>query len=255
VSTSTLPAELRDWAAGRGYEPREHNYGRHADQVADLMVPRGHDRFPVAILLHGGFWRQPFDRRLMDAMAISFVNRGWATWNVEYRRGPATGTSGTSVQDVRAAVSMLRLIPEPLDLKRVMIIGHSAGGHLALCAAPVSRAKLIVSLAGVADLVSAADEHLGNDAAVEWVGATPAQNPDAYAAANPIGALPSGVATLLVHGDADDRVPIAQSRSYLAAARQADDDCTLIELAGEGHFGLIDPRSPAFAAYFDGLVV
>jgi acetyl esterase/lipase len=247
-------ADLSAWADAQGREPELHNYGRHPDQVADLLIPeRGPGRHPVVVLLHGGFWREPYDHTLMNALAVALADRGWASWNVEYRRGPGAGASASSITDVRAAISMLRLIPAALDLKRVVVLGHSAGGHLALCAAPTARARLVVSLAGVGDLVTAAQDHLGNDAAVEFMGATPAQDPDAYAGANPIAMLPAGTPTLLVHGDRDDRVPISQSRAYCAAAQAAGDDCELLELPGVDHFALIDPRSAVFAALLSRL--
>jgi acetyl esterase/lipase len=243
-------AELTAWADARGCEPETLNYGRAPEQVADLLVPKGIDgRLPVAVLLHGGFWREAYDRTLMNALAVALADRGWASWNVEYRRGPGAGAAGTAIADVRAAISLLRLIPAALDLKRVVVIGHSAGGHLALCAAATARARLTVSLAGVGDLVAAAEDHLGTDAAVEFMGATPAEDPAGYAAANPLTALPTGARTLLVHGDGDDRVPLSQSRTYLAAAQRAGDDCELLELAGVDHFALIDPRTAAFAAF------
>jgi acetyl esterase/lipase len=273
-------AELSAWADAQGREPECHNYGRHPDQVADLLLPepatlrpagRPPGRLPVVVLLHGGFWRQPYDRSLMHALAVAFAQRGWASWNVEYRRGPGAGGAGTALADVRAAISLLRLIPEPLDLKRVVVLGHSAGGHLALCAAATARARLVVSLAGVTDLVAAVQARLGADAAepsgtdaaepsgpdaaTEFIGASPAEDPAAYAAANPIAMLPTGAATLLVHGDRDDRVPVSQSRAYLAAARAAGDRCELLELPGVDHFALIDPRTAAFAAYADRLEI
>ena len=224
-----------------------HRYGSHPDQVADLVVPQRDGPHPVAMLVHGGFWRPGYTRSLMDDMAAELARRGWASWNVEYRRGPGAGL--TSVRDVQAAVAKLHKLRAPLDLRRLVLVGHSAGGHLALCAAPTAGARLVISLAGVADLVGAVQADLGGGAAREFMGARPDDAPAAYREADPLAALPTGARTLLVHGDADDRVPIAQSLTYHAAAQAAGDDCSLLELPGEDHFGIIDPQTAAFRAW------
>ncbi len=224
-----------------------HRYGSHPDQVADLLTPSREGPHPVAVLLHGGFWRAGYTRSLMDGLAAGLAERGWASWNVEYRRGAGAGS--TALRDVQSALAKLRKVRAPLDLARLVLIGHSAGGHLALCAAPSAEARLIISLAGVADLGGAVSEHLGNGAAREFIGSTPQDAPAAYRDLDPMAALPTGARVLLVHGDQDDRVPISQSRSYLAAAQACGDDCTLLELPGEDHFGIIDPQTAAFRAW------
>jgi acetyl esterase/lipase len=224
-----------------------HHYGSHPDQVADLLLPERDGPHPVAVLVHGGFWRSPYKRGLMKPMASALAERGWASWNVEYRRGAGAGL--TSVHDVQAAVAKLAKLRAPLDLTRLVLIGHSAGGHLVLCAAPSAGANLVISLAGVADLGGAFGAHLGNGAAREFMGATPEDAPSAYREADPMAALPTGARILLVHGDADDTVPITQSRTYLAAAQAAGDDAGLLELPGEDHMNVIDPHSAAFRAW------
>jgi dipeptidyl aminopeptidase/acylaminoacyl peptidase len=133
-----------------------------------------------------------------------------------------------------------------LDAARVTAIGHSAGGHLALWLAGTGRIAAAVSLAGVCDLAAAATDGLGGGAAVELAGGTAQERPEAYALADPLGRLPTGVPQLLVHGDADDRVPVEQSRRYARAAAAAGDRCELLELPGTGHFEPIDPRSAAW---------
>jgi acetyl esterase/lipase len=247
MGTNSPRGELTEGAAAQGRSAQRHSYGRHPDQVADLLMPDRDGPHPVAVLLHGGFWRSPFTRSLMGGLAVGLAERNWASWNVEYRRGPGAGS--TSLRDVQAAVAKLRKLRAPLELCRLVIIGHSAGGHLALCCAPTAGASLVISLAGVSDLVAAVDDRLGDGAAREFMGAMPNDAPAAYRDLNPMAMLPSGARTLLVHGDQDDRVPISQSRAYLAAAQAAGDQCALLELPGEGHFNLIDPRTPAFRAY------
>jgi dipeptidyl aminopeptidase/acylaminoacyl peptidase len=130
----------------------------------------------------------------------------------------------------------------------VVLIGHSAGGQLALCVAGVPRVTAIVSLAGVCDLEAGARERIGEGAVLEFLGGTPDEVPVQYAIADPMALLPADAEVLLVHGDADDRVPVQQGRDYLSAARSAGGRCELLELAGIDHFALIDPRSSAWSA-------
>lgn len=207
-------ADLEAWA--EKHEPgfETFPYGNHGDQVAELR--RGGPR--TAILLHGGFWRPTFTHATTRALAVDLALRGWTTWNVEYRR--------TSVVDTLADVDTA------LDrIGREVVIGHSAGGHLALWAAGAGKAASAVALAPVTDLERAARERIGGGAAIEFAGADPPAH------ANPMRRLPLHVPVLLVHGDADDRVPVEYSRSFAAAS-----GCDYVELRGVGHFELIDPR-------------
>ena len=235
--------ELAGWAAARGHAPTVHRYGEGPDQEADLLLPDGDGPHRLAVLLHGGFWRAPFKREIMAALAVDLATRGWATWNVEYRRVGAGGGVPQTIEDVRAALDAL-----PEGFERVVLIGHSAGGQLALSVAGVPRVAAVVSLAGVCDLETGARERIGEGAVLEFLGGTPEQLPVQYAIADPMALLPAEAEVLLVHGDADDRVPVQQSRDYLRAARSAGGRCELLELAGVGHFALIDPRSPAWSA-------
>lgn len=240
--------ELTQWAAATGRMPRPHAYGEDPEQAADLLLPDGDGPYPVALLLHGGFWRTRFTRVLMAALAADLADRGWATWNVEYRRVGSGGGVPETLHDVRAAIHALPRVSAPLDLEQILVIGHSAGGQLGLCVADEPSIAAVVSLAGVCDLRSAAAEQLGEGATLQFMGAMPAERPDAYALADPLGLLPSGVAVLLVHGDADVRVPVRQSRRYAEVARAEGDRCELLELAGVDHFALIDPRTPAWTS-------
>jgi acetyl esterase/lipase len=239
-------SELSAWAAAGGWAPALHAYGSDPEERAELLLPAGHGPHPVAVLVHGGFWRAEFTRALMAALALDLQRRGWASWNVEYRRVGSGGGAAEAMADVRAAIGALEQLAEPLDLERIVVIGHSAGGQLALCCAPGTGAALVVSLAGVCDLASTAHQRLGDGAAIEFLGGAPESCPALYAQADPIARLPSGVETLLVHGQLDDRVPVEQSRRYHAAAAGAGDRCRLLELPGTGHFELIDPRSDAW---------
>jgi acetyl esterase/lipase len=140
------------------------------------------------------------------------------------------------------------------------VAGHSAGGHLALWSAsrpglpagapgagPLVAPRLVVSLAGVCDLHAGAAGGIGEGAVAEFLGASPDQAPERYRLASPLARLPLGVAQLLVHGDADPRVPVEQSRAHAAAAAAAGDPVELVELPGVDHMAVIDPASPAWA--------
>ena len=244
-----LLGELTDLVIAAGAQPRSHAYGSDPEQVADLLLPATQGEHPVAVLLHGGFWRARFTRSTMAALAVDLADRGWATWNVEYRRTGNGGGVPETLDDVRAAVAVLAQVPAPLDLRRVVIVGHSAGGQLGLCVAGEPLVSAVVALAGVCDLEAAFVEGIGEGAAAEFMGAAPAQRPDAYRLADPLAQIPAGVPVLLVHGDADRRVPVSQSRRYAQRAAAAGDErCELMELAGVDHFALIDPRTETWAA-------
>ncbi|HXV56632.1 MAG TPA: alpha/beta fold hydrolase [Gaiellaceae bacterium] len=221
-------------------------YGPGPEQVVDLVLPAGEGPHPVALLVHGGFWRARFDRSTTAALAVDLARRGVAAANVEYRRVGNGGGIPQTLEDVEAAAGAVARFGAALDPARVVAVGHSAGGHLALWLAGTGRVRAAVSLAGVCDLAGAASEGLGDGAAVELARGLPAERPEAYRLADPLGRLPTGVPQLLVHGEADDRVPVEQSRRYARAAAAAGDRCELLELPGVGHFELIDPRDASW---------
>jgi acetyl esterase/lipase len=229
-------------------------YGSHFHQFADLLVPEGDGPFPVAVLIHGGFWRERLTLDLDEDLSRDLSRRGWAAWNIEYRRVGEVSGGGWPVtgEDVAAAIDHLAEVDAPLDLSRVAAIGHSAGGQLALWAAsaradPEVALAGVVSQAGVHDLREADRLGLGEGATAEFMGGHAADVPDRYADASPIERLPSGVPVLLVHGDADQRVPVEMSRSYAAAAREADDEVELVVRPGDDHFVHLDVESGAWA--------
>jgi acetyl esterase/lipase len=213
------------------------------------------------VLLHGGFWRTGWDRTLMTPLAIDLAVRGIAAWNVEYRRvGQEGGGWPGTLEDVAAAVDRLGTVDE-VDAARVVTCGHSAGGHLALWLAarpripagmpgadPAVTPVAAVAQAGVCDLERARHDDLGRGAVEGLLGPS---DPTRDAAASPAALAPLGVPQLLVHGDADDIVPVSQSRDY--ASR--DPDAELVEFAGVDHFEVIEPASPAWAAVLGRLDV
>jgi acetyl esterase/lipase len=231
-----------------GIGARRHHYGTGPDRWADLRLPEGPGPHPVAVLIHGGFWRMPWGADLMHALAGDLHRRGWATWNVEYRRlgAPGGGWPGT-LDDAAAAVDALPAAGgAAIDTSRVVAVGHSAGGHLALWLATRGGISAVAGLAAVSDLAGAALLGLGGGAAVELLGGTPEREPERYREASPLERLPLGVPQLLVHGDRDDRVPVEQSVRYAEAARCAGDAVDLAVIPGAGHADLIDPQAEAW---------
>jgi acetyl esterase/lipase len=214
----------------------EHRYGAHPEQWGELRLPDGREPSGIAVLMHGGFWRARYTLALMRAIATDLTRRGWATWNVEYRRVDTGGGVPETLDDVAAAVGAL-----PVAGSHVVAIGHSAGGQLALWLGGTGLVTAAVSLGGVCDLREGERLGIGAGAVAAFVG-------DAdLAQADPAQRLPTGVPQLLVHGDLDDDVPVELSRRYAAAARAAGDQCELLDLPGVGHFEPIDPRTEAWS--------
>ncbi|MFD5554782.1 alpha/beta hydrolase family protein [Streptomyces sp. NPDC127068] len=261
-------------------------YGPHPDQVIDFYAPTaqrnpsGPASAPLVVALHGGAWRAPYDRAHLSPFVAHLARTGLAVASVEYRRGPAplpaqrtdtgapagpvAGRWPDTLDDVAAALDALpglvaRLLPVA-DVRRTVLTGHSAGGHLALWAA--SRHALppdapwflerppalrgVVALAPIADLRTAAALGVCSDAARQFLG-----GPTAFEArlpyADPAALLPTGIATVLVQGATDRDVPRAVADAYADAAARAGEEVGLTVLPDVGHFPLIDPAADACA--------
>ncbi|HWJ34736.1 MAG TPA: alpha/beta hydrolase [Steroidobacteraceae bacterium] len=229
------------------------SYGTSEHQVGDLYVPTA-VHAPVICLLHGGFWRMPYGRDHIAPIALDLVERGFAVWNLEYRRvgTPGGGWPGT-MQDVGAGIDHLATLAaetDAMDLSRVTVVGHSAGGHLALWSAgQPTRVRLsaAVGLAPVADLRLAYELRCGNGAVETLLGGSPDQRPLRYRTTSPAEMLPLGVKQLLIHGTCDEDVPVEISRRYARAAEAAGDDIRFIELENASHMDFVDPESEAHA--------
>jgi acetyl esterase/lipase len=228
-----------------------HRYGDKRSQFGELYLPAGEGPFPVAVVLHGGFWKAQYSRKLMRPLCHDLVERRWAAWNLEYRRLGRLSGGGwpTTFDDLGAGIDHLRVLQAPLDLSRVVTIGHSAGGHLAALAAtrpgPSVSVTAVVAQAGVLDLERAWEWQLSNGVVRRLLGGTPEQQPDRYAAASPAARLPLGVPALLTHGGRDDIVPAAMSEEF---HRRAGAACELVVVPEEGHFGHLDPANPLWKA-------
>ena len=229
---------------------RRHSYAGHRWARCELHRPRGAGPFPVAVVIHGGSWHAGYGKVLMRPVCRDLVRRGWAAWNIEYRRlgGRQGGGWPATFDDVATAIDALPGADERLDLDRVVFLGHSAGGHLALWAAgttaraPELRPAAVVAQAPMADL-----ERGDGPLVHALLGGTPAEQPERYAQANPARQVPLRMPELLVHGADDATVGVQQSRRYAAAARAAGGAVELVEPPGR-HRDHIDPRSPAWAA-------
>lgn len=222
------------------------------------------------MVIHGGFWRARYGRRLMHKLCGDLAERGWAAWNLEYRRlgGTSGGGYPQTLEDVAAGIDHLRALADGavasaghghphLDLTRVVAIGHSAGGHLAAWAATRSGARVpvtaVVSQAGVLDLRAAWEWRLSDGVAAEFLGGAPDAVPERCAHASPAERLPLGVPTLLTHGGRDGVVPPEMSERFADAARRAGDDVRVAIEPEEEHMGHIDPANPMWRAVVEWL--
>ena len=214
-------------------------------------MPEGAGPFPVAVLLHGGYWRSRYGKSLMRGVAGDLRRRGVASWNVEYRRvGRHRGGWPMTFDDVGAAIDLLAVLDDPrLDLGDVSAIGHSAGGQLAFWAA--ARADARVEIGRVVAQSAVLDMPAAGEPAAKFLGGLQGEVPERYAAANPMQLVPLGKPTLLVHGAEDETVPLKRSRAYAEAARAAGDPVELVEPVPGHHRVHIDPRSEAWRIVAD----
>ena len=222
---------------------RRVHYGDHPSQFGMLSIPND-DPVGLAVLVHGGFWKPEHGMEYALPLVPSLLERGWATWVVEYRRG--TGAADTT-GDVRAAIEAT-----PVDVPLRVALGHSAGGHLAVWAAAGGGVTHVIAQAGVLDLRAAHEADLGGGAVERFLGHAPGPDDDAV---DPIRMVPVAVPVWCVHGTSDDTVPVSQSRAYVEAAAAAGARAELVELDGD-HDVLIDPGTEAWArtlAILDGL--
>lgn len=237
-------------------------YGEDSSQYGELRVPGGSGPHPVAVLIHGGCFKAAYaTRKDLAPMADALKERGIASWNIEYRRigQPGGGWPGTYL-DVGRAVDHLRTLAtsNALDLSRVVIVGHSAGGHLAMWAAARARVpknsslfmadplpvRGVVNLAGPVDLTAniAGYEALCRDTVITTLlGGSPTTMPERHAHASPIKLLPLGIPQVLVIGEHEDFVPRAVAETYAKAAAEAGDSLRLIVIPRAGHFEIASP--------------
>lgn len=236
-------------------------YGNGEFQFGELRLPKTPGPHPVAIVIHGGCWLSQYGLGYMGHISAALSEAGIATWNIEYRRvGNAGGGWPGTFEDAARATDYLREIggKYSLDLTRVVVMGHSAGGHLALLLAARKRfpkesalysvnplpLRGVVSLAGVTDLRrtgTACDKEV-----VQLMDGEAKEKAALYNLASPIEWLPLGVKQKIVQGAADPIIPMAMATDYVEAAKKKHDDVELIALKDADHFQLVDPKSPAW---------
>ncbi len=236
-------------------------YADHPSGFGDLRLPPGDGPFPVVVLIHGGCWLAEYDLGYMSGLAAAITAEGWATWTIEYRRvGEEGGGWPGTFTDVAAAADHVRALARgyPLDTGRVVAVGHSAGGHLALWLAarrvlapddplrgpdPIRLAG-VVSLAGIPDLAAyAAPEGCGS-AVPGLLGGEPAAHPDRLRRVSPIEMLPIGVPQVLISGGRDTIVPPVHARNYAAAG--GGDPIRMVVVGSAGHFELVRGEGQAW---------
>jgi acetyl esterase/lipase len=233
-------------------------YGSDSNQFLDLRLPstkqKGVGPYALAVNIHGGFWRAKYTLEHAGHLCAALTALSVATANLEYRRvGNEGGAWPGTFADVRAAYNFLwqNAHEHNVDRQRFVIMGHSAGGQLALClAAHEPSITRVISLAGAVDLRRAFQLHLSNDAVVEFLRGTPMQVPDHYREADPMQLAIPNARQWLIHGAADDIVAPGFSRDYVNAKQKhggrEKEDVHLLEIPGGDHFDLIDPRTSAW---------
>lgn len=225
-------------------------YGDHPEQVGDLHLPSGDGPHPVVVLWHGGGYAPEYGRDMLTRAASDLARRGFAAWNVTYRRRGSGGGWPQTFDDARRAVEAIPGLRAPLDLEDLTALGFSAGTPLALHAVRSAAAAVLprraVNLAGITMLEAAARAG-GEESGAHRLLGDPDDHPEVYARADPLGGLPLGVPSLHVHGDADEMVPIGMTEAYLEAAREAGEDrAELLRVPGAGHMELAQPGTPGW---------
>ena len=240
-------------------------YGTAPQQFAELRLPAGKGPFPVVVILHGGCYGDYASVEYTAPMASSLTREGWATWNVEYRREhePGGGWPGTFLDAGQGVDALRSAAPKSgLDLNRVVLMGHSAGGQLALWAAARKRVprdsavymadplpvRGVVSMAGIVDMRAFAEygKQPCGDRHIRVIGGMPDQQPARYAAVSPAELLPLGVPQVLIWGEQDTVVPQSLFKNYERSARNSKDRVDVIILGGQSHHDMCVPGGPGW---------
>lgn len=231
-------------------------YGEDANQYGELYSPAGPSTpTGVAVVIHGGYWRSGYGAELGRPLAADLAAHGVMAWNLEYRRSGNGGGWPQTFDDLAEGIDKLAELG--VDTSEVVLVGHSAGGHLAAWAggrgkmpagtpgaAPKVPVTAVISQSGVLDLKAARELNLSDGAVVNFLGGS--LSDARYRLADPMQQLPIGIPLYAVYGEEDDTVPPQLSVDYVTAAKAAGDPAELIAVPGD-HYALIDVSTPAWA--------
>lgn len=244
-------------------------YGTDVFQEGDLYIP---NKKPLAILClyHGGFWLMPYGREQLTPIAIDLARKGFIVWNVEYRRiGAVGGGWHGTFDDVISSINHLKTLCRKyhhFDLTKVVVIGHSAGGQLAIWSGKQYenrsftadmlqiRPNQIIGLAPVVNLEKAFKNKLGNNSVFQLLGGSPKDVPERYACTDPMRMVPLNTPQLLIHGSLDDELPIEWTRDYVRSTQVAGSDIEYIEINDGGHMDFVDPDSNSISILYNWLL-
>src|SRR6476619_1010606 len=266
VSAACSPGPKEDAVKRHKYQ-----YGEDPSQWGELFLPDAAEPRGVAVVIHGGYWRSQYGAELGEPLAKDLAAHGVAAWNLEYRRAGNGGGWPNTFADVLAGIDKLRDIgaEHNLGLDRVVALGHSAGGHLAVWAAGRSRLGQlgapdadrqlmrrgdddgavqltgVVSQSGVLNLAAAERLNLSNGAVSNFLGGSSEKYPKRHKFADPMSAVPLGGPVYAVHTTEDDTVPMSQSEAYAAAAKAGGAPVQFLKVPGD-HFAMIEPKAAAY---------
>ncbi|MGQ0661169.1 alpha/beta hydrolase family protein [Sphingosinicella sp.] len=243
------------------------SYGADPLQVVDLWLPEGRGPHPTVLMVHGGCWQTEIaDRTIMNWIADDLTRHGYAVWNIDYRGVDRGGGYPGTFEDAAAAADALRTnaARHRLDISRLVAIGHSAGGHLALWLAgrrrlpagsPLRTAnplpiRSVISLGGLPDLEEAARSRngCGNEVVIRLVGNALPGRRDPFTDTSVPRLAPLGVPQILINGMQDRIIPTTYAEGYARPMRAAGDDVRVRMIDATGHVELVAPETAAWAA-------
>ena len=245
------------------------SYGEDPLQFGELYLPTDRGPFPVVVMIHGGCWLAEFDQAHMRALAVAVRNSGYAVWNLEYRRvgNPGGGWPGTFL-DVATGTDYLRELARthPLDLKQVVVLGHSAGGHLGLWLAVRPQLSLesdvytaeplplkaVLAMAPGTDIEYIHFTRICGHVMDKLIGGGPEEVPARYRDASPLARIPLGIPHTVLVGYLDGYELLGRSY-YYSAIEAGDNRVRLVEAPESGHFEMIDPKTTTWPIVLEAL--